>query len=541
MRVKEIHLNSFKRFTNLKVINIPENAKLIVLVGPNGSGKTSFMEALNHFYKWNGFSYSGEADYLYKATILDDKIQDKWNEVCRQAVNITFHDKDFSTNSTFKDINGHFYFRGAYRNEPSFTITSMTRQNNPINTFQRNTLIQNDQTVSSNYQRLVSHTLDEVYSNSNNTKTVKELREELIGKIRASLLHVFGDLELTGIGDPLDKGNFYFSKGATKNFSYKNLSAGEKSAFDLILDIVIKQEYYQDSIYCIDEPETHMHTRLQGKVLRELYDLIPGKSQLWISTHSIGMIEEARQIESQNPGTVIFLDFGDRDFDEEQVLQPTTVEKAQLDKLYELAFGDFSKLLLPKTIVFCEGDPEGNFRKNFDKSIYSTIFMNTHSEAFFISAGSCTNIENIEKNSGEIIKTLLRNSKIIKIIDRDDRSDQEILELNQKGINVLRKRNLESYLLDDSVIQKLFDKKGLAEKFNDYLECKSDAISKSTIRGNSPDDLKSARNDLYISIKKLLGMTQCGNNGDSFIRDTLAPLITPDMLIYKELEKDIFG
>ena len=94
-----------------------------------------------------------------------------------------------------------------------------------------------------------------------------------------------------------------------------NLSAGEKSAFDLILDMVVQSKYYPDAIYCIDEPETHMHTKLQGRVLRELYLLVPGQSQLWISTHSIGMLQEAEEIEKEHPGTVAFLDFGGRDFD----------------------------------------------------------------------------------------------------------------------------------------------------------------------------------------------------------------------------------
>ena len=304
--------------------------------------------------------------------------------------------------------------------------------------------------------------------------------------------------------------------------------------------MVVKSKYFSNAIYCIDEPEVHMHTRLQGKVLRELYQLLPGKSQLWISTHSIGMLQEAEQIESQNPGTVVFLDFGNRNFDEDQIIQPAKIKKAVLDKFYELAFGDFAKLLLPKTIIFCEGDPEGNTRRNFDKDIYSTIFADTHPEAFFISAGSCTNIEDIEKRSGEIINTLLKNTNIIKIIDRDDRSEQEIEELKRKGIKVLTRRNIESYLLDDSVIMKLCQNLGQPEKFNDYLKDKQQALSDSIARGNSIDDYKSARGNIYISLKKRLGLSQCGNNADTFIRDTLTPLITPDMQVYKELENDIF-
>lgn len=39
MKIKHIHLDRFKRFTDLTVKEIPETAKLVVLVGPNGCGK----------------------------------------------------------------------------------------------------------------------------------------------------------------------------------------------------------------------------------------------------------------------------------------------------------------------------------------------------------------------------------------------------------------------------------------------------------------------------------------------------------------------
>ncbi|WPA92447.1 AAA family ATPase [Providencia zhijiangensis] len=47
MKINEILLKNFKRFTDLKVKNIPNSAKLVVLVGPNGSGKTSLFEAIH--------------------------------------------------------------------------------------------------------------------------------------------------------------------------------------------------------------------------------------------------------------------------------------------------------------------------------------------------------------------------------------------------------------------------------------------------------------------------------------------------------------
>lgn len=542
MKIKKIELNNFKRFTHLIVEDVPETTKLVVLVGPNGSGKTSFMESMNHYYKYAGYGNIGDYHYLSKTGNTEDFNHSQWYARASKIVSIDFHDaslpKDIGSSN---DIKGHFYFRSAYRNEPEFQIDSMRRQHDPTESIRLESLIQNDQTVSTNYQRLIANTISGVYDNGNDAKTVAALREELIGKVRTAIERVFEDLEFSSLGDPLQNGNFYFTKGTTRDFSYRNLSAGEKSAFDLILDMVVQSKYYPDAIYCIDEPETHMHTKLQGKVLRELYLLIPGQSQLWLSTHSIGMLQEAEEIEAEHPGTVAFLDFGGRDFDTDQLIRPAKISRAIMDKFYELAFGDFAKLMLPRTIVFCEGDPNGGKRKDFDKMIYSTIFAETHPEAFFISGGSCNDIENIEKTHGEIIRTLLKNTTVIKMVDRDDRSATEILELAKKGIKTLKERNLESYMLDDEVIKKLCESVGKEVEYNECIKDKQAALESSKSRGNASDDYKSARGDIYTALKKRLALTECGNSSDTFIRDTLSPLVTPDMNVYKRLEAEIFG
>ena len=542
MKVKKVEQNNFKRFTHLSVEDIPETVKLVVLVGPNGSGKTSFMEAINHYYKYVGYSNIGDYHYLSKTGNLDNFNYSQWYKRASELVSIEFYDASLPQSiGNNNEIKGHFYFRSAYRNEPDFKIDSMRRQQDPTESIRLESLIQNDLTVSTNYQRLIANTISGVYNNEKDAKTVATLREEVIGKVCTAIERVFVDLKFSSLGDPLQNGSFYFTKGTTKDFDYRNLSAGEKSAFDLILDMVVQARYYPDAIYCIDEPETHMHTKLQGKVLRELYLLIPGQSQLWLSTHSIGMLQEAEEIEKEHPGTVAFLDFGGRDFDLDQIIRPAKIGKAVMDKFYELAFGDFAKLMLPRIIVFCEGDPNGGKRKDFDKAIYSTIFAETHPEAFFISGGSCNDIEKIEQTHGEIISTLLENTTVIKIVDRDDRSDTEVLELKGKGIKVLKERNLESYILDDEVIKKLCESVRKAEEYGDCIKEKKAALESSKSRGNAIDDYKSARGDIYTALKRRLALTKCGNNADTFIRDTLSPLITPDMSVYRRLEEEIFG
>lgn len=532
MKIKKAIIKNFKRFTDLTIENIPESVKLIILVGPNGSGKTSLFEAFNFWHRYRGFNYSSDNQYIVK------KSEEESNSNWRNSVDIQFH--DFENINDREQIKGKFYFRSAYRNEADFTINRFEKQDDPRTNLKLSTLMQNDQTVSENYQRLISHTLSAVYEESNNQKSVEELRNELIGKIRSSLSNIFDDLTLSSIGDPLEGGSFYFEKGQSIDFHYKNLSAGEKSAFDLILDIIIKSKYYENSVFFIDEPEAHMHTRLQAKLLRELYNLLPNTSQLWISTHSIGMLKEAEEIENNNPGTVVFLDFDNRDFDLTEVMQPAKINKAIWDKFFDLAFADFSNLIAPKRIVFCEGNPRGQSFKNFDAQVYGKIFESKYYDTKFLSIGSSSEIEDLENQSVNIVSKILNSSKIIKMVDRDDKSDEEVEELKRKGIITTSKRNIESYLFDDELIKKLCNSINKYELIEECLKIKEIAINNSIERGNPSDDIKSASGEIFVELKKKLGITQCGNNKSSFLRDTITPLITEDTEIYKEIENQIF-
>ena len=55
------------------------------------------------------------------------------------------------------------------------------------------------------------------------------------------------------------------------------------------------------------------------------------------------------------------------------------------------------------------------------------------------------------------------------------------------------------------------------------------------------DDLKPASGQIYLACKNTLGLTQCGNDAKTFMRDTLASLVKPGLKVYDELKRDIFG
>ena len=534
MKIKEITIKKFKRFSDLIVSEIPETARLVVLVGPNGCGKTSLFEAFNHYYKLTGYGDANIHEQVYFEKKDNTPTLGNWYQ---DKVKISFHN---GLNPNAEQLKGKFYFRSAYRNEPDFSVSQLQNQKDPTESIKLRTLMMNDLTVSENYQRLIAQTLAGVYKESNNAKTIEELRNELIGKIKTSLSAVFEDLNLSSIGDPLSNGSFFFKKGVVVDFHYKNLSAGEKSVFDLLLDMIIKSTYFSDTIFCIDEPEAHMHTGLQAKLLKELFNLTPTNSQLWITTHSIGMLKQAEELEELNPGSVVFLDFDNRDFDLAERIIPAKIDKAIWNKFFDLAFADFSKLIAPKKIVFCEGSSQGRKYKDFDAQIYAKIFENKYHDTKFVSIGSCSEIEDIENKSVKVISNILKASTILKFIDRDDKSPQEIGELLLKGIKTSSRRHIESYLLDNELLAKLCHSVGKPELLQDCIDAKSLAINESISRGNPNDDIKSASGQIFTEIKRILGLTQCGNNKCAFLRDTMTPLLTEETVLFKEIEKEIF-
>jgi len=531
MRIRSVELTSFKRFHNLIIRNLPSTAKLVVLTGPNGIGKSSLFDAFRIWQGGFGIGISGDRDYFQKEGLPE--ISD-WGQYAK----IEFHDELPTTGEQKGKV---FYFRTSYRNEADFTVASLSKREAISTTVNR--FIDNDTTVKDNYHRLVSSSVKAIYSGDFDDQTVKQFREEFIGQVRKSMKNVFDDLDLSSLGDPLERGTFFFDKGSSNGFHYKNLSAGEKAAFDLLLDMVVKRSVYSNAVYCIDEPEMHMHTKLQARLLRELLALLPKNCQLWIASHSIGMMREAWDQHATNPRDVVFLDFQDRNFDEPVILESAKVDRGFWAKSLEVALGDLAKLIAPKRIVLCEGRPVSGVdkaRAELDATCYRTIFGDEFPDTDFVSVGNATAVATDQLVVGETIQTLVPGTILTRLIDRDDRSVQEIMDLQSAGVRVLSKRHLEAYLMDDEILTRLCEQVGLPQRVPEVLAAKSQAMADSVARGNAPDDVKSASGSIYVQAKKILGLTAGGNTVNAFLRDTSAPLVTQGTKIYIELKKDIF-
>jgi predicted ATPase len=536
MRLQSVRVREFKRFHDLSVTDIPATVKLVILTGPNGSGKTSLFEAFNYWMSFLRGQNSYEAEYHSRMSLTGSG---NAHELL-QRIDIQFHGvSDVRADAQRK--RKAFYIRSAYRHEPDFTVSNLGAADDVLNDSKRaQRLIHQEQRVSENYQRMVAEAVMALYSDDPATqqKLIREVADELIGEARAAMLKVFDGLELQGPGNPITGGTFRFKKGAVSAFHYKNLSGGEKAAFDLLLDFVVKRRAFDDTVFCIDEPELHMHTKLQARLLEVMFSMAPENCQLWLSTHSIGMARKAAELHAANPGEVAFIDFHDQDFDAPTVLKPVNPDRRFWQQMFDTALDDLAQLVVPKYVVFCEGKRlgGGGRRPSFDVDVYRTIFGGQYPDVEFIPLGGTTEVQQDGRTFSLLLSQLAPGIKSWKVFDRDDRHASEVRQLETQGTQVLQRRDLESYLWDDEVLQALCATAGRPEVFAELQSEKQQALVDGAKQGFPVDDMKAAAGRLYNKCKQALGLTQCGNDAEAFARLSLAPLIRPGTGIYRELE-----
>lgn len=527
IKVKSLHLKDYKRFTDLWVGEIPKTVRLVVLVGPNGSGKSSLFDAfiLKAGAEVTIWSLSGNHGEYYEKLVKAQRLDE-----IAQRVKIEFHGNENV------DMKSAFQVRSAYRNQADFQVEQFKTaiQNNKGPRLDR--IIDVDAAVSDNFMKMAGKGLDDLFYAASDDMTLGEYRKETIGDLQNALRELFEDPELL-LQDfgAMKYGSFRFSKGKAKDFHYKNLSGGEKAAFDILLDVFVKREDAPNAVFCIDEPELHVAHGLQGRLISTILKLLPPTTQLWVATHSIGVVREAYRIHQEQPDKVSFIDFSNHDFDNAVTIKPSIPNRAFWANIYEITLDDLASLVAPHKIILCEGNAD-KIDKSFDASCYNKIFSDEYPDTLFISRGGSKEVIK-SKHLTAIIKQIAQATEVFTVIDRDDMTDIERQRKIADKIHVLRRRELEDYLYDPEVISTFLRTQGVNKKIvKKILNERQNLLADQS----GPVNLKDISRDLFNRIRTITRLPTLGNNREEFALQYLVPALRKTRVVYEELKEDVF-
>ena len=521
MRVSDVRIpGKFKRFGSLEIQELSADVELVVMLGPNGSGKSSVFDAFLQWARAKGRRQRSDFSNDY----FDSEMG------IFGTPEVIFHDNDASDLS--EPLGPLVHVRTAHRNTPDVLADSIEKQQDFRRREPFDRMIETDDTLGEHYQRLVARFVP-VLSNLESGDAAQDLEtiRAHLAPVQDSLTLVLPHLRFTGLGNATSDGSFYFTRDNIREFRYESLSGGEKAIFDLLLDVHIAATELGAPLICLDEPEIHLNPVVQASVLTELMRLLPGGSQLWIATHSVGMIRRAFDIAAGSPGRVAFLDFGQVEGPAPHVrLTPSQPSSRLLREAMSIALDDLARLLAPEVLVICEGSQVSDRIPVWDERIYRQIFRDMHSRVEFKSSGGKGELD----LAASIASVIAPGTHIVKLRDRDDLSPESRTRLlkDDPTLRVLERRSLESYLLDDEVLEALVGDRGTRVE-NAVGELK--AARDGAIRPNG--SAKGAIGVVFSVAKNILGNTDgLGENAPQFSADVLAKLITSDMSVRKELE-----
>ena len=533
MKIKKIELkNGYKRFNHLTIDLGEKPAKIVALVGANGSGKSSIFDGM--LFLHNAHGKIGDT----QARTFEYHSMNKQPGFDYRNVTVLFESGDYQTvrkelASQGKD-KAMFSFRSPHRHNGNLKISQSKAlpgilQNNYGASYSSDI----DQKMEQNYRRLFVK-----YNQYLEEKDCKpsEAKKHIIGQLNDSLENCL-DLKITSIGNiEASEGTLYFEKkDHPSKFEYNVLSSGEKEVVDLILDLYLRQDEYSDSVFIIDEPELHLNTSIQRKLLIEINKLIGPKCQLWVATHSIGFLR-ALQEELKDHCQIIYFDSDRKWASEPQTLRPMNKTRYNWVKIFETALDDLSGLVSPKQIFYCEGKdkPAANgAERGLDAKVFNNIFSEQYHDTVFVSSGGNTELDQRSQIGISLLSKVFTDLKINVLKDRDmasgkvtSENDRQVyLNTNLENHRVLKRWEIENYLYDKEVLLKYCSENSLTFNEGKYDLLVTDIVNQ---------DVKS----LTSQIRSICGIS--GSINPESFKIQLSQFICPDMETYKELESCIF-
>jgi energy-coupling factor transporter ATP-binding protein EcfA2 len=428
MRIQKLQLQNFKRFTDL-TITLDKPYKLVLLIGANGSGKSSVFDAFEAVSSYikdvNGYNsnektyekgyYAKKGNADFKIKIDDDKSE--FASISGRGTKLL---------STVNNVPNLFYGRSSLRQ-----VTKLTRMNlgEVSFNFKEDTdrprqFIERDERFENDIENIAAKIVRAVFNSDSRTK---DIVASFIEPINAAFERIFGDeaaisLRLKQIIPPLDSkiASILFQKGDSE-IHYNLLSAGEKEVFNILFNLLSRRDIFNDTVYFFDEIDLHLNTKLQFNLIKEITEhWMPENCQFWTASHALGFIEYANQ-----SADAAVIDLDELNFDIPQTLVPTP--KRTLD-VYEVAVPKqlLATIFSDKQIIFCENQNDQYFNL---LALEGKVFVGV-------------------ANNNAVFARVKGEKSVFGLRDRDFLTFKEIeqLEKHYPNYRILRFYNFENYM-----------------------------------------------------------------------------------------------
>ncbi len=482
MRIESVEITNFKNLRHFRLDRVPQ---LVVLAGPNGSGKTAVFEALRLFkVAVAGYLISGKedpADLLRRFGPVITTGQDsstitvsvRMTEDERQALNMAKERYGSGLLSTKVSVH-----RGLYGRIETVKTNPYGNFSTPLQELFRGHSVTGAPIGLLDHippDRSFSRAATEAVSFAHYEHRRREFHglvaeseakfHDLLGdlvrmyfldmhererrvpephnymdRVRDIFRYFLPDKEFLGVefSEGLDSPPEIRVRSGGVAHDIRQLSSGEREI--LMTYTHLEKLQLTGSVILFDEPELHLHPTLQRRVMEYLRSYVErGDNQVWLITHSEEIVGTTAY-----ESLFAMTDRGD------PAVEPVQDKATQVDLLRELGASVGLQLASPR-ILFVEGESD---------SALLSIFLGTHAEnVSIVPTGGKRNLTSLSHVSLELLDTLIAEGRIYFVRDHDVEGESDALDrLSQRHKDrffVWDRYHIENYLLDEECIYRV--------------------------------------------------------------------------------------
>lgn len=289
--IRKIVIHKCRRLEHFEINLAPANGRPagshLILTGPNGSGKTGLLVALDELLA--GAAKKEPADGIEKA-FERSGISLEWIGSDGTAPKLYLYFEAFRR-MELDDVSGPkqlLVLSNPSRKPPRGTGPS-------VRLFQNDTKPHLSRVLT---QFLVNKKTEQAFAQADgNLETVEAIRE-FFDTFQSRLRTIFGDSSLV-LEFERERFDFAIRLGDGYRFNFRQLAHGHAAALHLVAELALRREWLRDEVgdrtfepegvVLIDELETHLHLELQEIILPFLCEMFP-RLQFIVATHSPAVI-----------------------------------------------------------------------------------------------------------------------------------------------------------------------------------------------------------------------------------------------------------